>query len=391
MKIIKAKPIPGDIFEKLGFYWHKSPDRESYVADELVVISEREGDAYYAAANELYDMFVAAGQRVIDGKLYGLCDIPENLIDLIETSWEDDSHFHLLGRFDFAGGQDGLPIKLIEFNADTPSMIFEVSLIQWMLLRHNELPEDRQYNSLYETLKKSFQRMKDIHPDYGPNRDGIPHILFSCIDAGLEDENTTRLMEEIAYEAGFITGFAYVHKVQFGADEGVMNAEGDVFDYWYKYLPYECIGSEEPELAGLLTKIVKRGKAKLVNPPYSLLFQSKAIMKVLWDMYPHHPLLLETSLQPLSGRKCVEKRTFGREGANIAIINTSGVVIESTGGEYQSFKPVYQDYAALPRDEEGNGYQAGVFFSYEACGLGFRREKGIINNHSQFVGHYVEG
>jgi glutathionylspermidine synthase len=391
MKIIKVHPVPGDIFEKLGFYWYKSPDKENYVADELVVISEKEGDAYYAAANELYEMFVAAGQHIIDNKLYELCDIPDNLIDLIETSWEDDSHFHLLGRFDFAGGQDGLPIKLIEFNADTPSMIFEVSLIQWMLLRHNGLSEDRQYNSLYETLKESFLRMKELHPDYGPHRDGIPHILFSCMDADLEDENTTRLMEEIAYEAGFITGFEYVHKVHFAANIGVMNGDGDVFDYWYKYLPYECIGREEPELAGLLTEIVKRGKAKLVNPPYTLLFQSKTIMKVLWDIYPCHPLLLETSLQPRCGKKCVEKRTFGREGANIAILDASGGVIQSTDGEYQSFKPVYQDYAALPCDGEGNAYQAGVFFSYEACGLGFRREKGIINNQSQFVGHFVEG
>ena len=38
MKIIKVHPIPGDIFEKLGFYWYKSPDKENYVADELVVI-----------------------------------------------------------------------------------------------------------------------------------------------------------------------------------------------------------------------------------------------------------------------------------------------------------------------------------------------------------------
>jgi glutathionylspermidine synthase len=46
------------------------------------------------------------------------------------------------------------------------------------------------------------------------------------------------------------------------------------------------------------------------------MFQSKGFMKILWDLYPNHPLLLETSFEPLKGKKHVEKRCFGREGAN---------------------------------------------------------------------------
>ncbi len=46
------------------------------------------------------------------------------------------------------------------------------------------------------------------------------------------------------------------------------------------------------------------------------MFQSKAFMKVLWDLYPNHPLLLETSFEPLKGKAQVEKKIFGREGAN---------------------------------------------------------------------------
>jgi glutathionylspermidine synthase len=93
-------------------------------------------------------MYVQAGQYVIDRKLYAELDIPPSLVEMIETSWEDDSHFHLLGRFDLAGGLDGLPIKLIEFNADTPSLIFEVALVQWLLLKHNKMTEENQYNNL---------------------------------------------------------------------------------------------------------------------------------------------------------------------------------------------------------------------------------------------------
>ena len=392
MKLLPVKPVPDDIYDQLGFYWYEAVEDKSYVADELVVVGEKEGDAYYDAANELYDMYVQAGQHIIDHKLYPLLDIPQNLVEMIELSWEDDRHFHLLGRFDLAGGLDGLPIKLIEFNADTPSLIFETALIQWLILKHNKLTEENQFNNLYEAIKESFGRLKKLHPVFGETNGRIPQALFSCVeDAGEEDENTVRLIEEIAYEAGFITGFEYVQKVFFGAEEGILDKEGNAFDYWFKLLPYEYICVYEPELAGLLTGILRRKHCILLNPPYTLLFQSKAIMKVLWDLFPNHPLLLETDTKYLTGKKCVEKPTFSREGDNIRVFDAARNIIDMREGDYAMYGRIYQAWADLPKDSEGRFYQAGVFFSSEACGLGFRREKGIIHNQSQFAGHYVEG
>ncbi len=395
MKTISVDPIPGNIFEKLGFYWYKTPEQPHYVADELVVITEEEGNSYYRAAEELYDMYIQAGQYVIDNNLFAPLDIPANLEKIIRYTWEDDRHFHLIGRFDFAGGLDGTPIKLIEFNADTPSMIFEVALIQWMILKHNNLKEEQQFNRLYETLKESFERIKALHPLFDTSEEKIPHALFSCLDAGLEDENTTRLFEEIAYESGYITGFEYAEAVCFDKGNpmkkgGIFNSDGEHFDFWFKLVPYEYIGNEEPELAEILTDIILRDVAVLINPPYSLLFQSKGIMKILWDLYPGHPLLLETSWQPIQERRCVEKKTFSREGNNIILRDEKGNTIEERPGPYESYRSIFQEYAELKKDGDNRLYQAGVFFSYEPCGIGFRRDKGIIHNNSQFVGHLVE-
>jgi len=386
--LLQVNPIPPSIFEKVGFYWYQSPDNLDYVAEELVQVTEEEGEAYYRAAEELYGLYVQAAQHVIDHGLFDLLDIPENLVEMIRLSWEDDRHFHLLGRFDLAGGLDGKPIKLIEFNADTPSMIFETALIQWMILRHNGIDEERQFNRLYETLQESFIRMRNLHPAFAGPDAPIPCALFSCLDLGLEDENTTRLLEEMAYEAGFITGFEYAHDVFFD-DEGIYNPAGDRFDFWYKLLPYEYIALEEPELAEMLTGLLRRDRVILLNPPYSLLFQSKGILKVLWDLFPDHPLLLETSFNPLRGKTCVEKKTFSREGDNVRILDQSGNELDRRDGDYVSYRSIYQEFADLPADGEGRLYQAGVFFSWEPCGLGFRREKGIIHNLSQFAGHTV--
>ena len=389
METLPVRPIPEDIYNKLGFYWYRSPDENYYVADELVKVSEAEAEAFYDAAGQLYDLYVQAGQHVIDNALYDDLDIPPEMVQPIEESWDDDRNFHLLGRFDLAGGLDGLPVKLIEFNADTPSLIFEVALIQWMLLKHNSLPEEKQYNSLYETMGESFARMRRLHPGFAET-DAIPHALFSCFDSWIEDENTTRLIEEIAYESGFITGFEFIDKVYFSPEEGVATTEGDSYDYWFKIIPYEYIWREEPELLKILTSIVSHGKTVIINPPYAMLFQSKGMLKILWDLFPGHPLLLETDFKPLPGKKCVEKKTFGREGANINFLDERGAVVSGTEGEYGSWRSIFQQYAELPADRDGHLYQAGVFFSYEPCGLGFRRGKGIITNHSQFAGHVIK-
>jgi glutathionylspermidine synthase len=81
---------------------------------------------------------------------------------------------------------------------------------------------------------------------------------------------------------------------------------------------------------------------------------------------------------------------FGREGANIRILTENGTLVQETGGDYGNFKPIYQEYVKFPQDIHGNSYQAGVFFAYEACGLGFRRGGQILNNMSKFVGHILK-
>jgi len=113
-------------------------------------------------------------------------------------------------------------------------------------------------------------------------------------------------------------------------------------------------------------------------------------MKILWDLYPNHPLLLETSFEPLVGKKYVEKKAFGREGANVKIINSDGSVEIENGGEYDGHKSIFQEYVDFVKDSKGECYQAGVFYAYEACGLGFRRGGKILNNMSKFVGHIIK-
>ena len=392
MKLEKLKPLSDEYLESIGFVWHTDSDNSSYISDEIVVISENEANAYYEATNELYDMFAQAGQHVIDNDLFHELNIPFNLVEMIKESWENDVHWHLYSRFDLAGGIDGKPIKLIEFNADTPTSLFETAIIQWAMLKANGLDEASQFNNLYEALKDNFKRIITLDTDVEKFEEYYANlgwkILFSSISSSSEDINTTKLLEHIANEAGFNTDFEFIENVQFN-DDGIFKDE-ESFEFWFKLIPWENIAIEESELALILTEIIKEKRAIIFNPAYSLMFQSKGFMKVLWDLYPNHPLLLETSFEPLENKKQVEKRCFGREGANTKIINSDGSIDVKTDGDYEGHKAIYQEYVELPTDSMGNSYQAGVFYAYEACGLGFRRGEKILNNMSKFVGHIIK-
>ncbi|RXJ86725.1 glutathionylspermidine synthase family protein [Arcobacter sp. CECT 8985] len=392
MNLKKLEPLTNEYLESIGFVWHTDEDKTSYVANEVIEITEDEANAYYEATNELYDMYCEAGEYVINNNLFHELNIPFNLVDIIKKSWEDDVHWHIYSRFDLAGGIDGKPIKLIEFNADTPTSLFETAIIQWALLKANNLDEASQFNNLYESLKDNFKRIITLDSDVEKFEEYYKDlgwkILFSSISGISEDENTTKLLQHIATEAGFNTEFEYIDKVEF-SDDGIF-AKDKSFEFWFKLIPWEDIAIDESELALLLTEMIENKKAIIFNPAYTLMFQSKGFMKILWDLYPNHPLLLETSFEPLENKKQVEKRCFGREGANTKIINADGSIDIQTDGEYEGHKAIYQEYVEFPKDSDGNYYQAGVFYAYEACGLGFRRGEKILNNMSKFVGHIIK-
>ncbi|WP_179944231.1 glutathionylspermidine synthase family protein [Sulfurovum lithotrophicum] len=386
----KTTPLTTEYLESLGFVWHTDSDESAYISDELVVISEEEAKAYYEAANTLYDMYVEAGEYVVENNLFHEIGIPFNLIEAIKESWENDVHWHLYGRFDLAGGIDGKPIKLLEFNADTPTALFETAVVQWAILKQNGLEEAAQFNALYEALIDNFKRLVTLDEDVSGFEERYEgwKFLFTSIRGNAEEENTVRLLQHIATEAGYTTRFAYIDEIEFSAEEGIFYNDEN-YELWFKLIPWEDIALEESDLAMLLTNIIKNQKAIIFNPAYTLMFQSKGMLKILWDLYPGHPLLLETSFEPLHGKKQVEKPLFGREGGNVSILDVNAQPIESVEGDYGNHKMVYQAYTELSTDSQGSSYQAGVFYAYEACGLGFRKGGKILGNMSKFVGHIV--
>jgi len=390
IKLKEVEPLSIEYLEKLGFSWHTDSDNTNYISNKLVILTEKQAQAYYDAANELYDMFIEAGDYIIENNLFHEVGIPFNLVDLIKESWENDVHWHLYGRFDFAGGIDDKPIKLLEFNADTPTALFESAIIQWAILKQNGLEETNQFNFIYEALIDNFKRLVTLNEDVSKFDELYEgwKFLFSSIRGSDEEELTVKLLEHIAKEVGYNTQFAYVDEV--GFDDSGIYYNNQKYELWFKLIPWEDIAIDEPDLAVLLSSIIQNKEAIVFNPAYTLMFQSKAILKILWDLFPNHPLLLETSFEPLENKKQVRKPIFGREGGGVAIIDENGNITDEINDEYTNHKMIYQEFVELPKDINNKNYQAGVFFAYEACGIGFRSGGNIIDNMAKFVGHLIE-
>ena len=212
MKITKLKPFSKNEFEQMGLEWHTDPDNSEYISDELIHVSEDEAEAYYEACNELYDMYVEAAGHVIENNLFYEMDIPNALIEPIKQSFNEDVHWHIYGRFDLAGGLDGRPIKLLEFNADTPTMLYESSAVQYALLRANGFDENAQFNNIYDAISQNFQRLITLSEDVSNFSEVYEgwRVLFSSIRGSVEEERTVRFLQDMASSAGLNTDFCYV-------------------------------------------------------------------------------------------------------------------------------------------------------------------------------------
>ena len=202
MKFKKLNISPTQSLQNAGFDWLLGENTLPYVTNEMVVVTEKEAENYYEAVNELYEMFIEAAQYVIDNdEKFDDLGIPEELVELVKYSWENDKNWHLYGRFDLSGGLDGKPIKLIEFNADTATCIPETATVQWASLKANGLDESSQFNTLYESLVSQFRELKNQNAEFEPT------LLISAMEGYPEDDTNMQLLGEAAEEAGFEVDF----------------------------------------------------------------------------------------------------------------------------------------------------------------------------------------
>ncbi|WP_262150437.1 glutathionylspermidine synthase family protein [Chryseobacterium foetidum] len=359
--------------ENLGFGYHSMEDL--YWDESLYYeLSMDEVNTIERATAELWQMCLEAVDYVIDKNLWDRFNIPEYFRKYIVTSWEED-HPSIYGRFDF--GFDGKNLKLLEFNADTPTSLYEGSVIQWYWLQEM-FPGKDQFNSIHEKLVDYWTYLKKYMD---------PHYIYFASLTNIEDVTNVEYLRDCATQAGFETEFIPIQDIGWAEDVGeFIAADRSVMEYIFKLYPYEWILDD-----GFGEKLVKNNfRSQWIEPSWKILLSSKAILPILWEMYPNHPYLLECYFEQRTLTSFVKKPIYSREGANVSIHKNS-VLLEKNEGEYGKTGFIYQQLFDLPNFDGNHPVIGSWVIGQEAAGIGIRESVNLItNNQSRFVPHLID-
>ena len=357
--------------EALGFDFH-TIDGETYWDERACYrFTAAEVDRIEAATAELHERCIEAAGRVIERGDYERFRIPEPFHALIERSWNDDDP-SLYGRFDLSWSGEGDP-KMLEYNADTPTALLEASVVQWYWVQE-VYPQHDQFNSIHEKLIARWKEMRGALPADG-------RVYFTCAADSAEDRGNLDYLRDTAMQASLDARAIDIADIGWDGARFV-DLEDRPIAALFKLYPWEWMAREE-----FGVHLLDR-RMQVIEPAWKMLLSNKAILPVLWEMFPGHPNLLEASFEP--GRFAtdfVKKPIYSREGANVAI--TAGGRTLEEPGEYGEEGFIWQAYRELPRFGANYTVIGSWIVGGEPAGIGIREDTSpITRDTSRFLPHY---
>lgn len=420
MERVAVRPRPDwrAAAEDLGFDWHTAEapgggpqpywDESAYWR-----LSAAEVDAIEAATTELHAMCLRAAAHIIAEKQFAPFGVTPAQARLITDSWarREDEDVSLYGRFDLALPGNG-DIKMLEYNADTPTGLFEAAVVQWQWLQ-TVFPDRDQFNSLHEALVARFQEIRLRWQARGIPLDGerreelnTLHLIAADIP---EDRGTIAYLAEAALEAGFRAKTLPAEQVGW-AETGAPVTRGGVTGWFvdaedqpiaglFKLQPWEWMLADA--FGEKFLALADAGIIRVIEPAWKMLLSNKAILPVLWRLNPGHALLCEAHADRHAfGRplRVAAKPKLGREGANISIADldakgeVTGAPLVQADGPYGQEGYIYQEAVPLARAAAADGPVHAVVGSWivgdESRGIGIRESNTLITgNTSRFVPH----
>jgi len=352
-----------------------------------------EDSAYYAFVEEeirnlervtaeLFEMCVAAGDRIIEGGLYRRLGIPDGAVERIAETWHSEPP-SLLGRFDLRHDGHGPP-KLLEFNADTPTALVESAVVQWSWLE-DRFPDRDQWNEIHERLILAWQRQLP--------QGSLIHFAHTTAERSGEDLMNVAYVQDTAAQAGHPTRSLAVEQIGWNPLLGFVDTADHHIERIFKLYPWEWMVTEPFARHCLDWMGEGVNQTVWIEPIYKMLWSNKGLLPVLWELFPGHPNLLATYFDsPRKMPEYVRKPLLSREGENIEIFAPDHGVRLETGGDYGAEGFVYQEFAPVPACDGPNHPVVGAWVvDGEPAGMGIRESDGLItDNLSRFVPHLIE-
>lgn len=337
-------------------------------------------DDIEAATASLHSLCLELVDRVVrDPALMARLAIPSHAHAAIHESWMRGDGT-LYGRFDLA--YDGeRPPKLLEFNADTPTSLYEASVFQWIWLEQGMErgllpPGSDQFNSLHDRLVAALRQM---------GQGGRLHL--TCLPDSEEDRATVLYLEDCARQAGLTTHFVPLAQVGLSSDGRFVDERDQPIDCLFKLYPWEWMFADD------FGRNVAGSPTRFLEPPWKAVLSNKGLLPLLWELAPDHPNLLEAWFEDdprksALGASFVKKPLLSREGANVLIVR-DGTVLAQTGGPYAG-PAIRQALAPMPEFDGQHPVIGSWIVAGEPAGLGIREDSGLVTgNNSRFVPHVI--
>jgi glutathionylspermidine synthase len=354
-------------------YW----DERGYYAFSLDEI-ERQIEA---PSGEIDAMCLELVARAIDDEKYlRRLKIPEAFWPLLSQSWHRDEA-SLYGRLDLSFDGRG-PAKLLEYNADTPTSIFEAAVFQWTWLE--QAIERRitpagadQFNSIHERLIDGWKKLGHGH-----------HLHLTGTTENSEDAGTLAYLEDTARQAGLDTTMIDIEDVGWRDDGGFVDLDNRDIELIFKLYPWEWMFHDE--FGGRLLEAPTRW----IEPPWKAVLSNKGILPLLWEMFPGHPNLLPAFFEDdpnaaQLGTSYVRKPLYSREGANVTLVSAGATLVQQEG-PYGAEGFVRQALAPLPNISDQYPVVGSWLVDHTPCGLSIREDENpITGNTSRFLPHAI--
>ncbi|WP_062207576.1 glutathionylspermidine synthase family protein [Aureimonas sp. AU12] len=367
--------------EAVGFGFHEMYGEPYWLDDVYYRFTMKEIEERIEAPTQvLHEMCRDLVAEVVESEaLMTRLAIPPQQFDTVRQSFRSGDG-SLYGRFDLAYDGQG-PAKLLEYNADTPTGVFEAAYFQydWLVdqVALGRLPESAdQFNLIQESLVAAFA----TYP-----ADRIFH--FAAITASDEDRGTAAYLMDCAVQAGHRTALIDMHSIGVDAAGRYVDPMDRTIDRCFKLYPWEDM-MREPYARHLAT-----AGTQWVEPPWKAVMSNKGILPLLWERHPGHPNLVPAFFESDPGvaalSNSVRKPFHSREGENIEI-RENGLKAEATDGDYGAGPTVIQAFTPL-FEAAGQFAVLGTWIVGDlACGLGIREDRSRITcNLSRFVPHAI--
>jgi glutathionylspermidine synthase len=324
--------------------------------------SSAEIDALDDTTAELQRLCLAAAEHAVRWSRHETLGIPRAAWPLLVKSWEAQEP-SLYGRMDLRWDGSSPPL-LLEYNADTPTALYEAAVIQWEWLRC-AFPDADQFNSIHEALIAAWRTL------------GLPPTVhFACMPGTAEDRTTIDYLRDTALQAGLQAPFLTVDEIGWNGS-GFVDPADQPIRACFKLYPWEFLLSDD------FGAHVARAGTRWIEPAWRLLLSSKGLLALLWELFPGHPNLLPAFREPgRAGGAEIAKPIWGREGANITAPG------HATGGPYGEGGFVHQLFVELPLVDGRYPVLGSWVIAGKPCGLGIREDATpITRDTSRFVPH----